>query len=382
MTSIDKYASPTRIEFGAGKLASLGELARELGVSRVLVVSDPGVIAAGHTGRGIDSLKDAALETCLFDGVEENPTTEHVEAGLAVAREFQPELIVGLGGGSSMDCAKGINFLYSCGGRMQDYWGIGKATGPLLPMIAVPTTAGTGSETQSFALISDPETHTKMACGDKRAAFRIAVLDPELTLTQPPRVASLSGFDALAHAVETYVNKQRSEISCRFSLEAWVELAPNYLRVLRDPNDFEARGHMQLGACCAGVAIENSMLGAAHALANPLTAAYDIPHGEAVALMLPHVVRFNGRECDTWYREMVAKTAGLPNCPNGGSEELASFLADVAIEAGLPDKLNSRGVERERLGQLAEDAAQQWTATFNPVPVTSEDLLRLYELAF
>ena len=375
MMQNDEYASPTRIEFGPGKLATLGDLARALGVRRVLVVSDPGVIAAGHTGRAIDSLEQAGFETLLFDGVEENPTTAHVDAGLAVAREFQPELIVGLGGGSSMDCAKGINFLYSCGGKMQDYWGIGKATGPLLPMIAVPTTAGTGSETQSFALITDRDSRAKMACGDKRAAFRIALLDPELTLTQPPRVAALSGFDALAHAVETFVTKKRSEVSRRFSLEAWVALAPHYLRVLRDPNDFEARGHMQLGACCAGVAIENSMLGAAHALANPLTATYNIPHGEAVALMLPHVVRFNGRQCDPWYRELVATTAELPPCPGGGSEELASFLTDVAIEARLPDKLSIRGVERDRLGQLAENAAQQWTAQFNPVPVTSERLV-------
>ena len=203
MSFIDEYASPTRIEFGLGKLATLGELTRELGVRRVLVVSDPGVIAAGHTGRGIDSLEQADLETRLFDGVEENPTTAHVEAGLAVAREFQPELIVGLGGGSSMDCAKGINFLYSCGGKMQDYWGIGKATGPLLPMIAVPTTAGTGSEAQSFALISDPDTHVKMACGDHKLACRLAVLDPELTLTQPAKVTAVTGLDAIAHAVRT-----------------------------------------------------------------------------------------------------------------------------------------------------------------------------------
>jgi alcohol dehydrogenase len=380
--TVNHYASPTRIEFGAGKLGELGALARGLGVRRVLVVSDPGVIAAGHTGRGIAALANADLEARLFDGVQENPTTVHVEAGLAVAHEFRPELIVGLGGGSSMDCAKGINFLYSCGGKMQDYWGLGKATGPLLPMIAVPTTAGTGSETQSFALISDPVTHVKMACGDKRAAFRIAVLDPELTLTQPPRVAALSGFDALSHAVETYVTTARTEVSQRFSLEAWIELAPNYLRVLRDPTDFEARGHMQLGACCAGVAIENSMLGAAHALANPLTAEYGIAHGEAVALMLPHVVRFNARECETWYRELVATTADSSPCPQGGSAELATFLAEVAREAGLADRLSSCGVERARLGQLADGAARQWTASFNPIPVTRDDLLGLYEAAY
>ena len=180
------FKLPTRIVFGAGRLPELGDLARSLGdVSRVLVVSDPGVVSAGHTQRGIDSLHAAGLATQLFDGLQENPTTAHVEAGLNVAQDFSPDAIVGLGGGSSMDCAKGINFLYSCGGRMQDYWGRDKATGPLLPMIAVPTTAGTGSETQSFALISDAETHVKMACGDKRAAFRVALLDPELTVTQP-----------------------------------------------------------------------------------------------------------------------------------------------------------------------------------------------------
>ena len=162
------FQLPTRIVFGPGRLSELGELAAILAVKRALVVSDPGIVAAGHTARGIESLEAAGLRVELFDGVEENPTTAHVDAGLAVAKRFGPDLIVGLGGGSSMDCAKGINFLYSCGGRMQDYWGVGKATGPMLPMIAVPTTAGTGSETQSFALISDAETHTKMACGDRR----------------------------------------------------------------------------------------------------------------------------------------------------------------------------------------------------------------------
>jgi alcohol dehydrogenase len=375
-------ASATRVVFGAGKVAALGEFARELAATRVLVASDPGVIAAGHTGRGIDSLTAADLEFHLFDGVRENPTTENVEAGLKIARQFEPDLIVGFGGGSSMDCAKGINFLYSCGGRMQDYWGIGKATGPLLPMIAVPTTAGTGSETQSFALISDAETHIKMACGDKRAAFRVAILDPELTVTQPPRVAALAGFDALSHAVETYVTKKRNEISCDFSLRAWKELAPNYLRVREDPRDLEAQGHMQMGACLAGSAIENSMLGAAHALANPLTATYGIAHGEAVALMLPLVVRFNGQECDRWYRELVATTDHLSNCPRGGARELADFLRNVATQAGLPDKLEACGVERERLSQLADAAALQWTASFNPISVDNVALLKLYEAAY
>ncbi len=374
--------SPTQILFGAGQIAALGKLAKGLGVQRVLVVSDPGIEKVGHTQRGLESLQNAGIETCVFDGLQENPTTEHVEAGLLVAKSFEPEAIVAIGGGSSMDCAKGINFLYSCGGRMQDYWGVGKATADLLPMIAVPTTAGTGSEAQSFALISDAQTHVKMACGDKKAAFRIAILDPQLTLTQPPRVAALAGFDALSHAVETYVTNKRNESSCHNSREAWQRLAPNFLSVLSQPNDIAARGQMQLGACLAGLAIEHSMLGAAHALANPLTAAYGIAHGEAVALMLPHVVRFNGRRCNDWYRELLATTADEPNCPNGGAAELADFLRNIATEAGLPAKLEKCGVDPLRLPQLADDAARQWTASFNPIPVTSAELLRLYELAF
>lgn len=381
MPSLD-LKSPTRVLFGAGQIASLGEAAAWFGATRALVVSDPGIEEVGHTQLGIDSLQTAGLQTLVFDGLQENPTTAHVDAGLAVAKDFQPELIVAIGGGSSMDCAKGINFLYSCGGRMQDYWGVGKATADMLPMIAVPTTAGTGSETQSFALISDAETHVKMACGDKRAAFRVAILDPQLTITQPKRVAALSGFDALSHAVETYVTKKRTDDSINYSLEAWQRLAPNFLSVLAEPNDIATRGQMQLGACLAGLAIENSMLGAAHALANPLTATYGIAHGEAVALMLPHVVRFNGAECEPWYRELLAATADEANCPQGGSVELADFLREVASAAGLPATLRECAVDRDKLPQLAEDAAKQWTATFNPIEVSADDLLKLYELAY
>ncbi|MCA9230648.1 MAG: iron-containing alcohol dehydrogenase [Planctomycetales bacterium] len=372
----------TRVVYGTGQVAALGKLALELSAERVLLVSDPGIVRAGHVQLGLDSLVAAGLETRLFDGVAENPTTEHVAAGVAVATEFRPDMLVGLGGGSSMDCAKGINFLYSCGGEIRDYWGVGKATGPMLPMIAVPTTAGTGSETQSFALISDAKTHQKMACGDRRAAFRVAILDPELTMTQPQPVAALAGFDALSHAVETCVTTKRNDESRRCSREAWQRLAPNYLSVLREPNDLAARGQMQLGACLAGLAIEHSMLGAAHALANPLTAEYGVVHGQAVALMLPHVVRWNASQCELLYCELLEATAGEANCPSGGSEALADFLQNVASEAGLAGKLSECGIERDRLPQLAEDAAKQWTASFNPVPVSQADLLQLYERAY
>jgi alcohol dehydrogenase len=378
------FQARTRVVFGPDKVDALGDLAGELGARRALVVSDEGIIAAGHTQRGIDALRQANIETVLFDGVHENPTTEHVEAGLKVAQRYDPELIVGLGGGSSMDCAKGINFLHTNGGRMQDYWGVGKALKPMLPMIAVPTTAGTGSETQSFALITDAETHVKMACGDKKASFRVAILDPKLTLTQPPGVTAITGVDALAHALETYVTTARNPMSLVFSREAWRLLSQSFPRVLDEPNDVDARSAMQLGACLAGLAIENSMLGATHALANPLTAQYGIVHGQAIGLMLPHVIRFNARQCGAWYHELGKGTAhanGFPD-PRQGPEGLADYVAALVAKSRLPDKLSACGVERSTLPRLAAAAATQWTGKFNPREVGQREFLELYEEAY
>jgi len=378
------YQPRTRIVFGPGKVDALGDLASELGARRALVVSDPGVVSAGHTQRGIMALEKAGIATQLFDKVRENPTTEDVEAGLKAAQRYDAEIFVGLGGGSSMDCAKGINFLYSNGGCMQDYWGVGKALSPMLPMIAVPTTAGTGSETQSFALISDARTKTKMACGDPKAACRVALLDPTLTVTQPPRITALTGIDAIAHALETYVTKRRNAASLAFSREAWHLLAVNFSRVLDTPSDLDARSGMQLGACFAGLAIENSMLGATHALANPLTATYGIVHGEAIGLMLPHVIRFNGEEFPQWYGDLLEATGGANGFPNPaeGPRGLADFVASLVSKAGLAVRLADRGVEKEKLSELAAAAAQQWTGNFNPREVNQTSLLQLYQDAF
>ena len=192
-----------------------------------------------------------------------------------------------------MDTAKGCNFLLTNGGQMKDYWGVGKATQPMLPLIAIPTTGGTGSECQSFALITDEATHQKMACGDPKAAARIAILDPALTLSQPRRVTACSGIDAIAHALETAVTKTRNPLSLIFSRAAFQLTMAGLPRVLEAPGDLDARSQMLWGAACGGTAIENSMLGAAHSAANPLTAHFGITHGQAVGMMLPQVVRFN-----------------------------------------------------------------------------------------
>ncbi len=388
------YQLRPRIIFGSGVVAKLGQLAREIGCTRVLVVSDSGVVGAGLFDSGEKSLLDAGMEVMGFHELSENPSNLHVERGLQIAKEFRPDLLVGLGGGSSMDCAKGINFIYSCGGKIQDYWGVGKATHDLLPMIAVPTTAGTGSETQSFALISDAVTHLKMACGDPRAACKIALLDPVLTLTQPTTVTALTGIDAITHALETFVCSKRNPISECYSREAWQLLSQGFTQVLESPGDIEARGRMQLGACFAGMAIEASMLGAAHALANPLTAILKVPHGQAVGLMMPHVVRFNSQAVEERYEELSKL---LPDWETSGSELQASDRISLVItkwmqQAGLatslesllqwPVKLKSdRRQTLHLLQKLAHSASKQWTASYNPRTASESDMLSMYHAA-
>ncbi|MEZ6087653.1 MAG: iron-containing alcohol dehydrogenase [Pirellulaceae bacterium] len=379
MQAFDLQIRP-RIVFGEGVIQQLGPFAVELGAKSVLVVSDPGVVKAGHFDTGCRTLEAAGLKVASFHDFAENPTTDYVDAGVQVARRVRPDLIVGLGGGSSMDCAKGINFVYSCGGQMKDYWGVGKATSDMLPMIAVPTTSGTGSEAQSFALISDSQTHVKMACGDPRAACAIALLDPELTLTQPQTVTALTGIDALSHALETYVTRRRTAISTAFSRQAFRLIASNLATVLQSGDDIEARGAMQIGACLAGLAIETSMLGAAHATANPLTARFDVTHGQAVGVMLPHVIRFNGRHHASWYAELLAEITPTASGETA-VESIAELVTDLVHTAGLKTSLRDLGIPTTAIPQLAQDASTQWTGTFNPVPVNVENLTTIYQSA-
>ncbi len=260
----------TQLVFGPGTVSRLGDVARELEFNRPLLVADHGLQAAGHVDRALAELMSAGVDAIPFHDFDINPDTKMVERGTEYAKPLAIDSIIGLGGGSSLDCAKGINFLLTNGGSMSDYRGYGKTTHPMHPMIAVPTTAGTGSEAQSYAVISDNATHVKMACGAPGAAFRVAILDTELTLSQPAAVAAAAGFDAIAHAVETAVTTRRTTISSLFSREAFRLLNGHYERVLSQPNDLEARGAMQLGAFYAGAAIENSMLGAAHGMRQPL----------------------------------------------------------------------------------------------------------------
>jgi alcohol dehydrogenase len=359
-----------RVVSGPGTLARLGEIAREYGC-RPLLVTDPGLERTGHPQRAAALLREAGLNVCVFDGVKENPTEREVRAGVAAAQDHRADSLIAVGGGSSMDCAKGINFLLTNGGKMLDYKGHGRATKPMLPSLGIPTTSGTGSEAQSYALITDASTHLKLACGDKKAAFRVSILDPELTLSQPRGVTAVTGIDAFAHAVESFVCTKANPVSRLYSLAAYRELEPNFERVLAVPNDLAARAAMQLGAHFAGTAIENAMLGVCHSCANPLTAHYGITHGVAIGLMLPHVIRFNAAACGDRYAELAGSAAAL-----------AERAATLAAAAGLPSTLKDAGVSDSILPLLAEEANQQWTARFNPRPVGENEILDLYRAAY
>lgn len=377
------YHQRTRLIFGAGSLRQLASVCHELGGTHVLLVTDSGLRRAGHCEKAATILTQAGIRCSVFDDVPENPTSDDVRRCAEFARPLGIDLILGLGGGSSMDCGKGANFLLTNGGRIHDYKGAGKTRLPMLPMIAIPTTAGTGSEAQSFAVIADAETHIKMACGAPGAACRAAILDPELTLTMPAAVTAATGIDAMTHAIESFVSTRRNSISQMFARQAWALLAQSFTTVLRQPDDLHARGNMQLGAFLAGAAIENSMLGAAHAAANPLTARFGTTHGHAVGLMMPHVIRWNADVVDGLYSELLIAAGWKAHVESEATAAnvLADGFTEFLKQASLPlvlDELSTQSLSSQTLRELAEDAAQQWTGTFNPRKMNVESFLALY----
>ena len=364
-----------QVIYGDNTIKRLGELTRERGGSRVLLVTDAGIEQAGILARAVSALQSERIAAYVFADTTPNPTTEDVDTAVDVAKTNAPiDLIIGLGGGSSMDCAKGANFLLTNGGKMEDYWGTNKATQPMLPSIGIPTTIGTGSEAQSFALIAQAESHIKMACGDKKARFGTVILDATLTKSLPRPIAAITGIDAIAHAVESFVSTRHNPMSQMFARYAWELLDSHFEAGLEPTNNSIARSKMLFGAYLAGLAIENSMLGAAHACANPLTSRYEVIHGVAVALMLPHVIRFNSTIAGDTYRELY---------PDGDLADRVTLLKQIG---NLPNRLRDYPIQytigTADIPTLAKEAATQWTAQFNPLPLNIKDFMSLYEQVY
>lgn len=375
-TRFETRPSP-RLICGLGLLAELPKVVEELGGRHPLIVTDRGIAAAGHVARAGDAFASAGMPCSIYDMVRENPTESAIAACRDFARERGIDCLIGLGGGSSMDTAKGCNFILAQGGAMRDYRGYGKADRPFLPLIAVPTTAGTGSECQSYAVVSHEDTHEKMACGAPQALARIAVLDPELTESQPPRVAILTGLDALAHSLESAVCNRRNPLSSVYAREAFRHVAGAIEAVIARSATLEHRRRVQLGAAFSGLAIENSMLGAAHATANPLTARFGLTHGCAVARMLPWVIRFN--RGDGGARAIYDEFASY--LPVGRHDALETWIEDLIRAADL-ERLVASGVTRGDFRAMADEASRQWTCNFNPRPLQTADFVELYRQAF
>jgi len=346
----------------------LGSVVIDRGLREVLLVTDPGVTAAGHSARARRSLEAAGVSVRVYDKVQSNPTNRDAQACAAAAQGVDG--FVAVGGGSCIDTAKGGSFIVTNGGSMADYQGFGHAKEPLLPIVAVPTTAGTGSEVQSYTLISDDETHTKMACGAMGAMPVATVLDAELTVTMSRQQTAYTGLDAIVHAVESAVCNTRTDASTALAFEAFALLATHLLVVLENPQNLEARTRMLRGSMLAGRAIEASMLGAAHASANPLTARFGVPHGVAVATMLPHVIRFNSDDPNVAkiYTDLAAQV---------GRDTLDKQI-EILMDHAQIESLETFGVQSDTIDELAKEASLQWTGQFNPRPVDTTAFAVLY----
>lgn len=360
----------------------LGTLVAELGVRRAFVVTDGGIVDAGHCDRAEQALRAQGIESRRFDGVRENPTTLDVARCAEALGDWDAQVLIGVGGGSSIDVAKGCAFVRAGGGSVADYEGREMARGTLLPIVAIPTTAGTGTEMQSFALIGEEETHRKMACGDPQALPVLAVLDPSLTVTKPRFVTACTGLDALGHAVETAVTRARTPMSAHFSTHAFRLIVEHLPHVLEHPDDIDSRGDLMIAAAWAGYAIEHSMLGAAHSMANPLTSQYGIVHGQAVGMALPEVIRFNAHDPDAAaiYGELACG-AGLSPKGTANQEAVDALVACVETllrAAGIGCSLAAHGVPSTAPPALAAEAAEQWTARFNPRAVTEDDFRGMF----
>ncbi|WGL15070.1 iron-containing alcohol dehydrogenase [Microbulbifer bruguierae] len=368
--------------------ARLAQHCRATGASRVLLVTDAGILNAGLLDGLLPGFDCADLRLGIFDRVEADPKSATVEAAVHAARALGAELIVGFGGGSSMDVAKVVAVLAhpDCRQSLDELYGVGNVRGPRLPLLQVPTTAGTGSEVTPIAIVTTGET-TKAGIVSPHLQPDIALLDPKLTLGLPPAVTAATGIDAMVHAIEAYTSAhKKNPVSDMLAREALRLLASNIATATHNGTDLKARGDMLLGALYAGQAFANAPVAAVHALAYPLGGHFHIPHGLSNSLVLPQVMRFNAPAAAPLYAQLAPLVMG-GDCRDGGpeqmSEALIGWLENLIAELGLPCRLRDCGVTEESLPQLAADAMQQQRLLVNnPRAVSEADALAMYRAAY
>ena len=377
------YYMPTVNLMGKGALAEVGKQAKNLGGTKALVVSDKPLVKLGITEKVISFLKDSGIDCVIYDEVKPNPTVKNVEDGLKIYKKEKCDLIVAVGGGSSIDCAKGIGIVATNGGSIKDYEGVDKSKRPMPPFIAVNTTAGTASEMTRFTIITDTDRNVKMAIVDWHVTPTVSINDPELMVSMPQSLTASTGMDALTHAVEAYVSPIATPLTDSAALEA-IGLISRYLRkAVANGEDMEAREKMMYAEFLAGMAFNNAGLGHVHSMAHQLGGFYDLPHGVCNAILLPHVEKFNLIACP----EKFAKIAATM----GENVQGLSIIdaADKAIEAikrlskdvGIPSGLKELGVKEEDLPILAENALKDACGFTNPRKATKEEIIKIYKEA-
>jgi alcohol dehydrogenase len=372
-----------RVVFGAGASDQAGKFAQETGKVRALIVTDAGLVKAGLAGTLAGTLKADGLETEIFDGVEANPTDKNVAAGVARLNALGDAVVVALGGGSSMDCAKAIALLAKNEGHPRDFGYGCKPKSPGAPVIAIPTTAGTGSETNLVGVITDTEQNRKLYVAHPSVQPRVAVLDPKLTLGLPAFPTATCGFDVVTHAIEAYTSRAANPYADGVALQALKMAWANLPQAIANGGDLEARSQMLLASAMAAIAFNVVGLGAAHGTGHPISARFHTAHGQTLATMLPHVMRFNLEARAAKYAEIaMAIGAGRP-----GASDVENAKACIAAVEGLVQKiglhksLKDLGAASKDIGQLAEDALQDLTIRTNPRKVTADDARALFEAA-
>ena len=372
------------LRMGAGLAGELGQITRPICGDQVLLVTDPGMMATGLVQQATDCLRAAGVEVTLFDQVQADPPEEIVLRAAQHARSATG--VIGFGGGSSLDVAKLAALLAASGQPLAEAYGIGNAQGPRLPLVLVPTTAGTGSEVTPISIVTTGASE-KMGVVSPLLLPDLALLDPELTLGLPAHVTAATGIDAMVHAIEAYasVNANNNPISRALAVEALRLMGRMLLRAVQKPDDLEARTGMLLGSMLAGQAFANSPVAAVHALAYPIGGHYKVPHGLSNALVLPHVLRFNAQVAPEAYAELLPHV--FPDLPAmnvaDAAMKFAQSMADLSQACGLEQGLREMGIAREALPELARDAMNQTRLLVNnPRSVDEAAAMQIYEAAW
>jgi 1,3-propanediol dehydrogenase len=382
LSTLVKFQAP-EIVFGTGSLSEAGYALARLGARRPLVVSDLGMLAAGWVDELLANLRDAGLRPVLWHDVSANPKEREVAAGFERYRECGADVLVGIGGGSVLDAAKGIAVLSGNGGRILDYVGVDRAGSPIPPMLMIPATAGTGSDVSQFCLVTDSERGMKVTIMGRALVPDISLTDPRLLATVPPHLAAATGLDALTHAVESYVSLAHNPLTDGHALSAARLVSANLRRVVEAPGDEAARLGMAQGALEAGLAASNAILGASSAMSHQVAGLRDLPSGVVNGVLLPHVIRFNAAAAPDRF-SALALALDLPVEDLPGEDAaylLAEWVRTLADDVGVSTGLRGLGVEPSEVDLLAGSAMDDAFLATNPRPTSEADLAALYTAA-